>query len=260
MQQLGLFASTTSKPAGRHTGTIIYETKGRAREYRELACNLYNGCDHRCVYCYAPDVLQTDKKRFAQPACRSGIIDKLRRDAKVYQASGDTRQVLFSFTSDPYQSYDIEQGLTRQALQLCRAYNVPFCTLTKGGSRALRDFDLFTPRDAFASTLTFLDRGPSLEWEPGAAVPQDRMDTLRYFHQHGIPTWVSLEPVIDPAVTLQIIRDTHTFVDEYKVGTLNYHERANQIDWPKFAMRVRDLLDSLGCNYYLKQDLRRYLR
>ena len=32
----------------------IYETSGRAREYRELACNLYVGCDHACRYCYVP--------------------------------------------------------------------------------------------------------------------------------------------------------------------------------------------------------------
>ena len=32
----------------------IYEPKGAAREYAELACNLYTGCNHGCLYCYAP--------------------------------------------------------------------------------------------------------------------------------------------------------------------------------------------------------------
>ena len=32
---------------------VIYEPKGRAREYSELACNLYRGCTHGCRYCYA---------------------------------------------------------------------------------------------------------------------------------------------------------------------------------------------------------------
>jgi len=34
---------------------IIYEPKGAAREYAELALNVYRGCVHRCIYCYNND-------------------------------------------------------------------------------------------------------------------------------------------------------------------------------------------------------------
>lgn len=33
---------------------VVYEPRGRAREYSELAYNLYRGCTHGCRYCYAP--------------------------------------------------------------------------------------------------------------------------------------------------------------------------------------------------------------
>ena len=33
--------------------SIIYEPKGKAREYSPLAVNLYRGCSHGCLYCYA---------------------------------------------------------------------------------------------------------------------------------------------------------------------------------------------------------------
>ena len=33
---------------------------------------------------------------------------------------------------------------------------------------------------------------------------------------------MSLEPVINPAWSLEIIRQTHEFVDHYKAGTLNH--------------------------------------
>lgn len=29
---------------------IIYEPKGKAREYADLACDIYNGCTHGCKY------------------------------------------------------------------------------------------------------------------------------------------------------------------------------------------------------------------
>ena len=52
--------------------TIIYEPKGRAREYAALAANLYNTCSHGCRYCYAPAAM---KQRFnlARDAHNLGI-------------------------------------------------------------------------------------------------------------------------------------------------------------------------------------------
>ena len=72
-------------------------------------------------------------------------------------------------------------------------------------------------------------------------------------------TWASLEPVIDPEQSLEIIRRTHHFVDLFKVGTLNHHPRAREIDWRKFGRQAVELLEQLDCSYYIKDDLRRYL-
>ena len=33
---------------------IIYEPRGKAAEYSPLAANLYAGCGHGWLYCYAP--------------------------------------------------------------------------------------------------------------------------------------------------------------------------------------------------------------
>lgn len=81
----------------------------------------------------------------------------------------------------------------------------------------------------------------------------------RKAHENGIRTWVSLEPVLYPETTLEIIRQTHVFVDEFKVGTLNYHPHLKNIDWRRFAVQAERLLQQLGCHYYLKEDLRRWL-
>ncbi len=259
--QLGLFEEpTVSQALPPFTGKIIYETKGRAREYRELACNLYTGCAHGCVYCYSPDVLCRKRESFfGEPKPRPNVLAGLARDAWMYGRRGEGRQVLFCFACDPYQPIDVEHKLTREAINICHREGLSICTLTKGGRRALRDIDLFTTADSFATTLTTLDDAMSLEWESGAALPLERIDTLWRFHEAGIPTWVSLEPVIDPEITKEIIQDTHAFVDEYKVGRLNYHPRAKEIDWPKFAREVVELLESLGCRYYVKEDLRKLL-
>ena len=82
----------------------------------------------------------------------------------------------------------------------------------------LDDFDLLRPGDEFATTLTFLDEQKSRQWEPGTAIPEERIESLRKAHELGIRTRVSLEPIIEPAESIEIIRRTHTFVDLFKVG------------------------------------------
>jgi DNA repair photolyase len=235
---------------------LIYQPAGRAREYAALACNIYRGCDHACTYCYAPDATFRQRDEFAHPSTRPDFIRKLTSEAE--RTSSDER-ILLCFTCDPYQTLDESAKLTRQTIKVLHAAGLSVQVLTKGGTRALRDLSLFTPRDAFATTLTLTDDACSLKWEPGAALPSDRIATIRLFHEAGIPTWVSLEPVLNPVSALELIRRTHEFVDLFKVGTLNHHPLSKSIDWRKFATDAVALLTSLGKPYYIKDDLRAYL-
>ena len=156
--------------------SIIYAPRGQAGEYAPLATNPYRGCGHRCAYCYVPKVLYMPRQEFDAGAVpRANFEHLLRKDAKKYQAAGITEQVMLSFTTDPYPPQ--HHLLTRTTLEVLAEHGLGFCTLTKGGARALRDIDLFRPdRDAFASTLTSLDAAFSRKWEGGAADPEDRRD------------------------------------------------------------------------------------
>ena len=234
-------------------GQLIYEPRGRAREYAALACNIYRGCDHRCIYCYAPSATFRDRDAFGRSESRgTDFLERLAREAQTLKPS---EPILLCFTCDPYQALDAQLGVTREAIKVLHSAGHQVHILTKGGSRALRDTDLLTARDAFATTLTTLEDAESHHWEPGAALPGDRIATIKEFHRLGIPTWVSLEPVLHPAIALEIIRQTHTFVNLFKVGRLNYHPLARQIDWSQFALDAVALLKSLRCRYYLKRDL-----
>ena len=241
-------------------GKVIYETKGRAREYRELACNLYTGCDHGCSYCYVPGVLRRKRDEFhknIEP--RKGIIKSIDRESKILAAAGEKRQVLLCFTCDPYMITDEKYEITRQAIQTLHKNGLNVCVLTKGGSRALRDIDLFGLGDSFGTTLTCAYPYDSMLLEPGAESPADRMQTIKNFHFSGINTWVSLEPVIYPDQTLEIIRLTHKYVDEYKVGALNYCSVAPPVNWADFVHELKALFEQLDCQYQFKKDLRKWL-
>jgi DNA repair photolyase len=240
----------------------IYKPKGPAGEYAEWAVSgPYRGCGHRCLYCYVPNVLRMPREVFDQgaverPTWEAKFLRALGRDAERLAAgSSEAPQVLLSFTTDPYHPGDTR--LTRVVLQLLREKGLRFCVLTKGGTRALRDLDLYRRGlDDFACTLTGVDASFSRKWEPDAALPQDRLTALRTFHEAGIRTWVSLEPVLDPDQTLAAIEASAPFVDLYKVGKLNHVKNAT--DWRAFSERCLAMFRKLEKAFYVKKDLKPY--
>ncbi|MCB2186265.1 MAG: hypothetical protein KQJ78_07600 [Deltaproteobacteria bacterium] len=253
--------------------SIIYEPRGPALEYAPLAANLYKGCSHGCRYCYAPDATRTDRKTFhADIRPRPNVLQQLEKDAARF--AGDPRSILLSFTSDPYQPAERELRLTRQALDILLnpMLGLRVDVLTKAGTLAERDFDLLAQavgRASIASTLTFADPGDSFDWEPLAALPRHRLALLEKANHHGIPTWASLEPVIKPDQTLELIELGHGFVDQFKIGKMNHFKDIEAgIDWVDFRGQAEELLRGYGFKrrlhphggqlkgtYYLKADL-----
>ena len=240
---------------------MIYHPKGKAGEYADWAINIYNNCAHQCVYCYVPLITHKTRDEFKNAYPRSGMLYDLHVDAKYLANHRELGgSVFLCFSTDPYQPIDDYHRITRKAIEILHGYGISVTILTKAGVKATRDFDLLTSKDQFGVTLTCLNEIESKKWEPGAALPESRIQSLKEAHYRGIPTWVSLEPVLNPETTLEIIQQTHFFVDMYKVGILNYHPLTQKIDWPKFGKDVVMLLDSLGKKFYIKQDLQKYLK
>lgn len=170
------------------------------------------------------------------------------------------QEVHLCFTCDPYQPLERFERLTRRTLETFTANDVRARILTKGGSRCLDDLSRFRDNKSIVgATLTFINDVDSLKWEPGAALPADRIAALAALKSFGIETWASLEPVIDPVQSLELIRRTIGMVDTYKVGKWNHAKCANEIDWHRFAADAVELLEKNGCKYYIKEDLKKYV-
>ncbi len=243
---------------------VIYETSGRAREYSELACNLFIGCEFSCKYCYSPDVLHKTREEFSHPQVRVSEQD-IRDSAKLWASKGETRRVLIAFTHDPYMPVENETQITRKCIQILHEFGLNATILTKGGLKSTRDFDLLTSKDAYATTLTCLQDSESLFWEAKAALPRDRMNALALAHDKGIETWVSFEPVLYPEQVKEMVSITKGYVGHFKIGKLNYINKlpaeyqkvVKDINWCKFGWEMKDLMDRLGIHYYFKKDLLR---
>lgn len=247
---------------GRGDMSIIYEPHGMAREYSPYACNLYIGCSHRCKYCYAPHTLQRSAESyFGVPSPRKSILKYLEKDL---QDQSYHKQILVSFIGDVYCDNTDKSQTTREALALLNQYNAPVAVLSKGGKKMLREMDIFLAfgdRIMVGTTLTFFDIDKSKEWEPGAALPEERLAVLSQLHAAGIKTFASFEPVLEPCESLKLIEKTiiDNSVDHYKLGKLNNYKGLDRgVDWQGFLIDALALLRPAKKQIYVKQCLREH--
>jgi DNA repair photolyase len=229
------------------------------------------------VYCFAPASTKTEREKFLQVHPRKDALRKLELDCKELAAANDQREILMSFTTDPYQPIERDTGATRDAIEILIQYGLHFTILTKAGYLAERDFDLLEAHPdlcRFGVTLVFDNHKDKKLWEPEAATTVARITTLQVAHQHGIRTWVSLEPVIYLNQTLDLIRQTAGFVDEYRIGKFN-HAGNPELErflkeigyfyptsqgWIEIVKSIKALLDETGSRYIFKKDLQPYLQ
>lgn len=238
---------------------IVYEPKGAAREYAELACNLYTSCRHGCRYCYVPGCVRKTRENFAvagDPV--KNVLERFEHDAKILK--GDSREILFCFTCDPYMSDD-SAALMQQIYPIAEKYNLRLNILTKAGFRFIWGYGsaarlAYFSRNGwkFGSTICFKDERRLKYWEPGAPSIFSRIEAVAYARYRGIYTWVSLEPVIYPDEVFKVIDSLRGYVCHWKIGKINHdNEFEKKVDWVAFREKLKTVL--AGENYYLKKSL-----
>ena len=220
----------------------IYKPKGKAKEYGDLAINIYTGCPHRCSYCFAPRVLHRDREQFhtiVEP--RPGIVEATREQLKREQITGKT--IHLCFTCDPYPTgYDTTP--TREIIKAIKAAGNHVQILTKGDGS--RDFDLLDGEDWYGITYDGLYGGDY--------TPSDRLADILEAHNRGIKTWCSFEPVIDEYRVLECLMSCADIFDRVKIGKLNYW--SSNTNWAKFGRAAEAICKWIGVDYYIKESLR----
>ena len=225
----------------------IYEPKGAAREYGELALNIYTGCPHRCPYCYVPQVRHCEREAFhSHVEPRPGIVEAVREQLERTGMTGKT--VHLCFTCDPF-PWGHDCTPTLHIIRLLKEHGNHVQILTKGdGTPCL---DLLDENDWYGVTV---DGGHGNL--PQYCIPYRAAD-LANAKKRGIKTWVSCEPVLYPDEVLYFLRRYGVYVDRVAIGKLNYHQPPEPIDWGAFGREVEELCQRIGMDYYIKSSLRK---
>jgi DNA repair photolyase len=159
----------------------------------DYALNPYVGCEHDCIYCFAPDVLHKDPAKWGKEVgVRSNLPTLLAREIR------NKRGVIgIGTVTDPYQPLEKSCLVTRKCLMEIIRHDNPISVLTKS-DLVVRDIELIasTKRPEVGITITSVDDKVSKAFEPGAPLPSARIEALRKLTEAGLNTYAMVGPVL----------------------------------------------------------------
>ena len=158
--------------------------------------NIYRGCSHGCIYCDSRSLCYQienfDTVRAKQDALRIIRDDLLKKRRRGVVATGSM--------SDPYNPFEKELKLTRNALELLNAYRFGVAVATKS-SLVVRDAAIFKDIQKHSPviikiTITAGDDELAKKVEPNAPLSGERFAALQALSGQGIYAGVLLMPVL----------------------------------------------------------------
>ncbi len=169
----------------------------------DRSINPYRGCEHGCVYCFARPThcylghsagLDFERILYAKRDAASLLEGELAKPS--YRAA----PIALGVNTDAYQPLERELKITRQLLHVMVETRHPVYLITKS-ALIERDIDLLQDLASenlvsVAISITSQDTDLTRRLEPRAASPQRRFRTLRTLSNAGIPTRLSLSPLI----------------------------------------------------------------
>ncbi|WP_299393431.1 PA0069 family radical SAM protein [uncultured Gelidibacter sp.] len=165
--------------------------------------NMYQGCEHGCIYCYARNShefwgysagLDFERRILVKKDAPKLLEQFIKR--KSWQAF----PIVMSGNTDCYQPAEQEFKLTRQCLEVFLKYKHPVGIITKN-ALILRDLDLLKElaKDnliAVNLSITSLSEETRRVLEPRTATIKKRLETVKTLSENGIPVNVMMAPII----------------------------------------------------------------
>jgi len=138
--------------------------------------------------------------------------------------------------TDPFMYKNKEvKDLTLNIIQKLNNNNIRSTVLTKGVyPRFLTNKEKYGKLNEYGITLVSLNNKFKKNFEPNSAPYLDRIKSLKYLHDKGFVTWVSIEPYptpnLDDKENLQKLLEKIKFVDRIVFGKLNYNVKSSQFE------------------------------
>lgn len=226
---------------------------------KKLSLNPYTGCAHGCLYCYASSYIP----RFAECRPKPRLLAALRQEV-LRKKPGFL--VSMSNSSDPYPPIERDLQLTRGCIKIIKNSDLRLQIVTKS-DLVCRDSDLLKDMACVVSiTITTLSDELSRRLEPGAPLPEKRLDCISLLQSRGVPVSARLDPII-PGINDGEIEDLVNAVCEagaLHITTSTYKARPDgwkrlKSVFPEESKGLETLLkkgDKVGGARYLPKEMR----
>jgi|GEM_PF-129175 len=240
--------------------SLIYKT---GVEYGDYTMNHIQGCSHGCKYpCYAFLMAKRFGKvdsyeEWIEPTIVENTLDLLTEEIPKFKDKISTLHMCF--TTDPFMyGYSDIKELTLSALKLLNNNDIKCSILTKG--LLPKELISLSPDNEYGITLVSLNEEYRKTNEPGAAPYKERLASLKYLHDHGLRTWVSIEPYPTPNIIDQDLRsilEAVSFTDKIIFGRTNYSKvisayKDNKSFYNEQANIVIGFCKEKGIDYHIK--------
>lgn len=198
---------SASKPTFRDAHSILSTATGFISMF-DYTLNPYSGCRFACNYCYAAFFTRTAEKQSTWGdwlEVKSNALDLLKKKRKRPMID---KSIYMSSVTDPYQPLERELGLTRSLLEELATYHQVNVTIQTRGTLVTRDIDLLRqfPNAQVNMTVTTDDETVRKAFEPRCAPNAKRLEAVRMLNDNGIPTNVTLTPLLP-------VRDASAFAE-----------------------------------------------
>lgn len=198
--------------------------------------NIYKGCCHGCIYCDSRSECYRVED-FDRVRVKKDALITIERELASKRKKG---VIGTGAMSDPYNPFEEELGLTRQALSLIDAYGFGASVCTKS-DMITRDADVLCNIGKHSPvlvkiTITAADDALSRKIEPMAPESSRRFAAVKTLAQNGIFAGILLMPVL-PFIgdsednILRIVRQAALSGARFIYPAFGVTLRQNQRDW-----------------------------
>lgn len=192
--------------------------------------NIYKGCCHGCIYCDSrSDCYHIDN--FDKVRAKENALELIRNDLKRKKRKG---VVGTGAMSDPYNPFEKELKLTRNALELLNAYEFGVAIATKS-SLIIRDIDVLKDIQEHSPvlckiTITTANDSLAKMIEPRVTSSSERFNALATLADNKIFCGILLMPV------LPFITDSE---ENIRSIVKSAHDTGCKFVYPAFGMTLR---------------------
>lgn len=165
--------------------------------------NMYQGCEHGCIYCYARN---SHEYWGYSPGLDFERKILIKKDAPklletfIKRKQWEAHPIVMSGNTDCYQPAEKKFEITRKCLEVFLKYKHPVGIITKN-SLILRDLDLLKAlsKDNLIGvnlSITSLSEDTRRILEPRTTTIKKRLETVKILSDNGIPVNVMIAPII----------------------------------------------------------------